>query len=144
MIRVFWDSSLFIYLLEEYGNFTKTATAIARRMVERNDQLFTSYMTLGEVLVKPFEKGEPQLAARFEDVMTKRAVLLPFGLHAARQFAQIRQDRSIKPPDAIQLACAAAEGMDLFITNDDRLSSKIIPNIKFVLSMHRALLMLGG
>ncbi len=144
MSRVFWDSSLFIYLLEECGDFSKRVTAISRRMIERNDQLFTSHMTLGEVLVKPFERGDMHLAERFEDVITRRTALLPFGLDAARRFARIRQDRAIKPPDAIQLACAAAEGMDLFITNDDRLSAKSIPDITFVLSMDRALLLLGG
>ncbi|SRR5579875_109797 len=40
--------------------------------------------------------------------------------------------------EAIQLACAAAAGMDLFITNDDRLSRKRVPEIKFITSLQRA------
>ena len=44
----------------------------------------------------------------------------------------------VMPPDAIQLACAASVGIDLFITNDDRLSRKNIPGINFITSLARA------
>ena len=45
-----------------------------------------------------------------------------------------------KAPDAIQLACAAAAGVDLFITNDDRLSRKHVADVKFIASLERAYL----
>ena len=32
--------------------------AIQKRMVERGDRLFTSTLTVGEILVKPFQLGE--------------------------------------------------------------------------------------
>jgi predicted nucleic acid-binding protein len=47
---------------------------------------------------------------------------------------------SIRPPDAIQLACAAQVGVDLFITNDDRLSRITIPGIEFLVPLARAFL----
>lgn len=46
----------------------------------------------------------------------------------------------IRPPDAIQLACAAQVGVDLFITNDDRLSRLTIPGIQFLVPLERAFL----
>ena len=46
----------------------------------------------------------------------------------------------IRPPDAIQLACAAQVGVDLFITNDDRLSRLTIPGIQFLVPLARAFL----
>jgi predicted nucleic acid-binding protein len=49
-------------------------------------------------------------------------------------------DRTIRPPDAIQLACAAQANVDLFITNDDRLSHKVVPGIQFVTSLDKAFL----
>ena len=64
--------------------------------------------------------------------------VLNFDLEAAGHYAYIRQDKSIQPPDAIQLACAASAGIDLFITNDDRLSRKNIPGINFITSLARA------
>jgi predicted nucleic acid-binding protein len=44
----------------------------------------------------------------------------------------------LKHPDAIQLACATNARCDLFITNDDRLSQKIVPGIQFIASLERA------
>jgi predicted nucleic acid-binding protein len=63
---------------------------------------------------------------------------LDFNEAASELFARIRQDRQIKPPDAILLATAGSEECDLFITNDDRLVGKIVPGIKFIVSMDRA------
>ncbi|MND07925.1 hypothetical protein D3C83_302310 [compost metagenome] len=63
---------------------------------------------------------------------------MPFDQDAAIAYARIRKDRSIRPPDAIQLACAAHAGVDLFITNDDRLSKKLVDGIHFVTSLERA------
>ena len=40
----------------------------------------------------------------------------------------------------IQLASAATAGVDLFITNDDRLSRKHVPDVKFITSLERAYL----
>jgi len=66
--------------------------------------------------------------------------LLAFDRAAARRYAEIRRNRSIRPPDAIQLACAALVGVDLFITNDDRLSGLTIPGIQFLVPLDRAFL----
>ncbi len=57
---------------------------------------------------------------------------------SARIYAQLRQDRTLKPPDAIQLSCAASAKCDLFITNDDRLSLKIVPGIQFIASLDQS------
>lgn len=138
MSRVFWDSNLFIYLLEEYGDFSRKTKALAERMRERRDVLFTSTLTMGEVLVKPAEKGDRDLVERFEDVLRRRTVLVSFEPEAARMYASIRKDRSIKIADAIQLACAAQEKIDLFITNDEELSGKNVPGIHFITSLDRS------
>lgn len=140
MSRVFWDTNLFIYLLEASDARGKRVGGLAQRMLERGDQLFTSALTLGEILVKPIEKKSPALADAYEELLSTRAVVIPFERRAARIYAGIRQDRAIKPPDAIQLSCAAAAGVDLFITNDDRLSKKIVTGIQFIISFDRVFL----
>ncbi len=138
MSRIFWDTNLFIYLLEEYGEFTTRTKALAERMRARRDQLFTSTLTLGEVLVKPAERGDRELVERFEDILLRRTTLISFERDAARAYASIRSDRSIRIADAIQLACAAQEGIELFVTNDEELSQKIVPGIHFITSLERA------
>lgn len=47
-------------------------------------------------------------------------------------------DRSLRAPDAIQLACAAGAGVDLFITNDARLHARQITGIQFIVSLEGA------
>src|SRR5712691_12844684 len=92
-------------------------------MLERADELCTSTLTLGEVLVKPAEQGNHALRQRYEDVLSETTRLIAFDREAARRCAEIRRNRSIRPPDAIQLACAALVGVDLFIT--DRKSTRL-------------------
>jgi predicted nucleic acid-binding protein len=135
MSKVFWDTNLFIYLLEDKGQLSENVAALRKRMLERGDQLFTSSLTLGEILVKPIESGDEVLSNQYEKLLSSAATILPFGNEAARQYAAIRRDRTIRPPDAIQLACAAQANMDLFITNDDRLSRKVVSGIHFVSSL---------
>ena len=140
MSRVFWDTNLFIYLLEDSGPQSDRVAALRERMLERADELCTSTLTLGEVLVKPAEQGNQALRQRYEDVLSQTARLIAFDREAARRYAEIRRNRSIRPPDAIQLACAALAGVDLFITNDDRLSRLTIPGIQFLVPLDRAFL----
>jgi predicted nucleic acid-binding protein len=136
--RVFWDTNLFVYLFEG-GPFATRVSELRARMVERGDQLVTSALTLGELLVKPRERGEAALRDH-ETTMRQIAVILPFDAACAGHYATIRGDRVVKAPDAIQLACAATAGVDLFITNDDRLSRRHVPGIKFITSLDRAYL----
>ena len=139
MSRVFWDTNLFVYLVEGHGR-AKQVAALRQRMIEREDELLTSALTLGEVLVKPMEAGNQELQQRYENVITAGATVLPFDARAAPRFAEIRRDRSIRAPDAIQLACASMAGVDLFITNDDRLSRKRVRGIHFIQPLDNAML----
>jgi len=138
MSRIFWDTNLFIYLIEDHGELSERVAALRKRMLSRNDQLYTSTLTLGEVLVKPTEAGSGHLQERYEAALVTGSILIPFNVEAARIYAAIRRDRNIRPPDAIQLACAAHARVDLFITNDDRVSGKIIPGIQFVTSLGKS------
>ncbi len=138
MSRIFWDTNLFVYLVEQKGPLSRRVEAVRRRMIVRGDGLFTSALTLGELLVKPVTGGNRDLARRYEQLVLSGATVLPFDLRAAPHFAEIRRDRSIRAPDAIQLACAAAAGTDLFITNDRRLRRKQVRGIEFIQSLDEA------
>lgn len=138
MIRIFWDTNLFIYYLEDFGEPSQLVDVVARRMRERNDRLYTSFFTLGEALVKPTEREDEHLCARIEEYIVRYTELIPFTRTTARLYARIRKLGAVKPPDAIQLACAAQEEMDIFVTNDERLSKKIIPGIKLIVSLKQA------
>ncbi len=138
MSRIFWDTNLFIYLFEDYGELSKSVATLRRSMLERGDQLVTSTLTLSEILVKPLERGEDELARKYEQTITATSQMLPFDTKAAGIYARLRCDRSIRAPDAIQLACAAAAGVDLFLTNNTHLQAKHVEGIQFIVSLERA------
>ena len=140
MSRVFWDTSLFVYLFEDKGKLTDAVVSLRERMVERSDELLTSTLTLGEILVRPVEVGNDSLARRYEEAISAAATVVAFDRAAAAAFARIRSDTSITPPDAIQLACASAASVDIFITNDKRLSRKVVPGIHFIQPLESAVL----
>ncbi len=139
MSRIFFDTNLFIYLLEDTGETGARVGDLIERISERRDDLLTSTLTLAEVLVKPLSVGDVAWAERYEKSLTTPGVsVLSFDRACARVFAHIRQDKTVTPPDAIQLSCAANAKCDLFITNDDRLSRKTVPGIQFITSLERA------
>jgi predicted nucleic acid-binding protein len=139
MSRIFFDTNLFIYLLEDSGERASKVSGILERISGRRDELLTSTLTLAEVLVKPLSIGDIVWADRYEKLLNTPGVsLLAFDRASARIYAQLRQDKTLKPSDAIQLSCAANAKCDLFITNDERLSRKIVPGIQFITSMDRA------
>lgn len=140
MSRIFWDTNVFIYLFEDYGPLSARVADIRQRMLDRGDELLTSTLTLGEILVKPTEAGDVRLKASYEEAIARTSTLLAFTRAAARLYAEIRRDRAIRAPDAIQLACAGDARVDLFLTNDDRLASKLVPGVQFIQSVARAFL----
>jgi predicted nucleic acid-binding protein len=135
--RIFWDTNLFIYLFEGQGPLSRRVVALRESMLTRGDQLLTSTLTMGEILVKPIERGDTELSKKYEESLAATSLMIPFDLKAAKIYAELRVDRSLRAPDAIQLACAAAAGVDLFITNDTRLHAKQIVGIQFIVSLKR-------
>ena len=108
-------------------------------MLSRDDRLFTSALTVGEILVGPFATGDTGLAQQYTGFFKSPTLhVAPFDMKAASLYARIRQDHTITRPDAIQLACAAAAEIELFITNDARLSCKVVPGVAFICSLERA------
>ncbi len=137
MSRVFWDTNVFIYFLEAHDTLGPVTRAVRERMMKRDDRLITSSMTLGEILVKPLQQGNRELCQRYENALKATATILSFDIEAAKRYSELRQHRGLKAPDAIQLSCAAAAKVDLFITNDNRLQSLHVPGIQFIVPIDR-------
>lgn len=136
MSRVYWDTMLFIYWLEDHPQYAPRVDAIRSRMEERHDQLITGSFTFGEILAGAYRKGTAQLAddtrRRLQNAV---AEVIPFTLETADRYARIRANPGISPADAIHLASAAQANTDLFLTNDKRLVGKFVPGIQFVASL---------
>ena len=133
MSRIYWDSMVFVYWLENHPTYAPRAEHIFRSMLTRGDRLCASYLSLGEVLAGPLKHNRVQLAAKIEQFFDSGLVeMLPFDRRAGGQFAQLRATCSVNPADAIHLACAAAAGVDLFLTHDKSLHKLRVQGIQFI------------
>jgi len=130
--KIFFDTNLFIYLFEGLEPNRSRVIAIRKRMIERGDRIVTSAMTLGEVLVKPTKLGQTTLIEQYDRAIRSTAQVVSFDPSIAWRYASLRATHTIRNADAIQLACAAHVGVDLFITNDDQLQSLNVPGIGFI------------
>jgi predicted nucleic acid-binding protein len=133
MSRIYWDTMLFVYWIEDHPRYAKRVGELLLKMKQRQDQLCTSTFAVGEALVGPSKAGNKEVAVKMLDVFRSGFVeVIPFGLEAAELYAGIRATQSLSPPDAIHLACAAQARVDLFLTNDHALIGKVIPGIQFI------------
>ncbi|HUL34231.1 MAG TPA: type II toxin-antitoxin system VapC family toxin [Candidatus Eisenbacteria bacterium] len=137
MSRIFWDTNLFLYLFKGSAQYGRRVAEFREAMLRRGDLPVTSTLTLGEVLVKPVKEGDTRLQREYSAAIPAAAVLLPFDEKAAQVYAQLRSDKSVRAPDAIQLACAGSFGVDLFVTNDSRLHALPVQGIQFITSLER-------
>ncbi len=124
-MKIFWDTNLFIYLWER-KSFSGEMAALTKFMERGRHHLATSTLTLGEILVHPMRQG--RLVDEYRNAMQQLA-LIPYEQEAAVCFARLRAaNPGLRPPDAIQLACAVVGRCDLFLTNDNRLAGVIPPD----------------
>ena len=137
MSRIFWDTHVFLYLFEDYGVSSWLVEQLRSKMIERGDQLLTSALTLGEILAKPTELRDSEFCRRYESAITLAATVIAFDVKAAKVYATLRTDRSLKPLDAIQLACAASAEVDLFVAGDERFQQTHVEGIDFIVPLTR-------
>lgn len=136
MSRIYWDTMLFVYLLESHPEHGPRVRKIRTAMLERGDTLLTSVFTIGEVLTGPYKKGALDVAAQIREVLRPPQIeLIPFLADTAESYARIRGAHRVSPADAIHLASASHHGVNLFLTNDHRLHGLVIEGIDFIAGM---------
>ncbi|MDX2080242.1 MAG: type II toxin-antitoxin system VapC family toxin [Terrimicrobiaceae bacterium] len=121
-MKIFWDTNIFIYLWERKA-FVEEMNALQEFVDNGDHELATSTLTMAEVLVRPAKLGQEALVLEYREAF-RSVEVIAFDEPAAVLFAELRAaNPSLRPPDAIQLACAMHADCDLFLTNDERLSS---------------------
>ncbi len=135
-MKIFWDTNLFIYLIEETPNSFEEVISLRKAMLKNGDRLATSTLTIGEVLVKPIQEKATALIEQYKKLFYSPSIeMISFSEAAAEKYAEIRATHTIKPPDALQLSCAFIAKTDTFVTNDSRLSSRDIAGIRNIISL---------
>lgn len=119
MRRVYLDSCMVIYLMENAGAFSE----LARRFLEKNPNaiLFVSSLVRLEVLVKPMRDRAATLVADYEEFISVQN-WLSMNDSILDKALQLRVQHGLKTPDALHLATAMHHGCVEFWTNDDRLN----------------------
>jgi predicted nucleic acid-binding protein len=141
MSRVYWDTMLFVYWLEDHPQFAQRVQEIHSKMEQRKDLLCTSAFALGEILVGPYKLKAADVGQVIREHFKTSAIeLLPFDAQTAELYARIRADHNVSPADAIHLATAAQANVHLFLTNDRRLSRLTVPGIHFIAGLDTNLL----
>jgi predicted nucleic acid-binding protein len=127
---------LFVYLVENHAEHAARVAQVLSAMDKRGDSLSTSVFTLGEILTGAYKREAVEVAAQVRETLRPpRVELLPFTAKTTDIFARIRAENRVSPADAIHLACAAEAGVNLFLTNDRRLTGLIVPGIDFIAGM---------
>ncbi|MGB6690240.1 MAG: PIN domain-containing protein [Terracidiphilus sp.] len=136
MSIVYWDTMMFIYLLEGDPIFTPKVERFQREIERRGDALVTSVFTLGEVLTGPRKADDASAVSAIKSYFASGAVaILPFDSATADRYSMVRSMCKVSQADAIHLASAAVAGASAFVTNDADLRRLVIPGIGFMVDL---------
>jgi predicted nucleic acid-binding protein len=140
MSRIYWDTMLFIYLLEDHPAYSPRARQLLERAYKRGDSLYTSYLALGEMMAGIERSPQQQKAAVVvETIKDMGFSFLPFDGGAVSPFSRLRAKQKLRIADSIHLACAASAGIDLFLTGDQQLLKLDVPGIQFIADFNNPL-----
>jgi predicted nucleic acid-binding protein len=131
MSRIFWDTMMLVYFLEGHEEFGPQVRASLTRSHARGDALFTSYLALGELMAGAHAEKAAWLGTTIGRMGFS---FLSFDGKCTTPFAKLRSEMRLKAPDSIHLACAAAAGVDLYLTGDRQLLQRrlYVPGIQFI------------
>jgi len=123
------DTAPLIYYIEENPTYLITVDALFQALDRGEFAAVTSMVTLLEVLVRPFRRGDTALANHYRTILFESAGLTtaPLSQAIAEEAARLRSVYRIGTADAIQMATAACHGASFFVTNDARLP--VVPGL---------------
>lgn len=123
--RVYLDTNLFIYFLDQNKEFFEVTAKILKEVELGNFIAYTGDITVAEILVKPYQTNNLLLVAKIKAFFATKD-FISLQSHNADTFdlsAQIRAKYNMKFADALHYATALKSGCKFFITNDINISS---------------------
>ncbi|MGA8043663.1 MAG: PIN domain-containing protein [Terracidiphilus sp.] len=133
---MYWDTMVFVYLLEGNPQFAAMAREAYEACLRRNDTICTSVFTFGELLVLPRRKEDHRVVHELTEFMQSGEIeLVPFTMEAADHYSRVRAGLRLKAADAIHVATAIAARADVFVTNDEAIRRQQIASIPFVVGL---------
>jgi predicted nucleic acid-binding protein len=133
MSKIFWDTMLFVYLMDSHPAHSQRVRQLLDRSYRRGDSLSTSYFALGEIVAGTEKSPRRGKADAIRSTIEEMGFsFLTFGDRAVLPFSSLRAKQKVKVANAIHLACAASAGIDLFLTGDKDLMRLDVPGIQFI------------
>jgi predicted nucleic acid-binding protein len=126
---VYFDANIFIYLLENHSDFGEICLSIVQSAVDKELDGYSGDLVLAELLVKPLKDNNARAVKAVKDLFSKetRIELLPHKRSTFETAALLRANYKIKLPDALHIATAIENHIEVFLTNDREIPS--IPEI---------------
>lgn len=117
---VYFDANIFIYLMEGFSERSESIHQIRKSIAAGGARVFTSELTLCEVLTAPFKNNDAALISKYRQFIeasgafqlcrASREIFVRASLYRARH--------GLKTPDAIHIATALEAGCSVFLTGD--------------------------
>jgi predicted nucleic acid-binding protein len=97
--------------------------AVFQRVETDGIQLYTTTLTLTEVLTKPLKAGDAALVKTYREFLleTNGLELIPLNTAVSEHAADLRARYNLRTPDAVQVATAIETRCQAFLTNDNTL-----------------------
>ena len=118
--RVYFDTMVFIYLLEGFDALRIQLGDIRDCIAQGETDIVTSELTLCETLVQPFRAGKAESVAAYRIFIEDSGAfaLQPVRRETFVRASLFRAQFGLRTPDAIHVATAVETGCTAFVTND--------------------------
>ena len=120
--RVALDSMIFIYQFGKHAKFYHQTHYVFSLLDKKKLKIITSLISLIETISFSELEDKPDLIQSYKDffIKTKNLETIIPDFSIADEAASLRRKYQLRTPDAIQLATAVVNKVEIFITNDDR------------------------
>ena len=128
---LFIDTVPIIYYIEAHPHFGLLAREVVDAFQSGALIAFSSVITLAEVLPKPIQIGQEELARKFAEFLRngKNLNLIEISADISEKAGRLKgKYPTLRALDAIQLSTAIDSEVDAFLTNDNKL--KQIKDVK--------------
>jgi predicted nucleic acid-binding protein len=118
--RVYFDTNIFIYLLEGNETLRAQIDALKASILEGDCSIFASDLVFTEILPPLVRSGNTEATNRLLEFLQEENAfrLVPLTRDVCIQAGVLRGQTGMKTPDAIHVASAMAENCNAFLTND--------------------------
>jgi predicted nucleic acid-binding protein len=117
---VYVDTMTLIYTVERFPAYWPLLEPMWLAAQAGSIDVVSSELSLMEVLVAPYKRGDTKLQAAYENALLGTTMqLVPITQTILREAAHLRANTRLRTPDALHAATAQQMSCALFVSNDN-------------------------